>query len=220
MINSYLMTMAIVWKGGAFFHYCRFPLLLGRDNWFLRGNKVSTMHASQLRRWFDSKEGWKEEKKERRDKLRAGALKANKPYNYLQLKTSLTLAGSRSDTDCFSGLAQAYCRTFGILELYVEFIKRKAYLLTQSVILFTTNGSRNQSGGHFWAHAYPAKEAVHWSLSLCLWICIYSLNLTDCSFPLAHFDVISKANLHDALLNPALNPPKIVSRFYNSTAGT
>lgn len=32
MINSYLMTTAIVCEGGAFFHYCLFPPLLGRDN--------------------------------------------------------------------------------------------------------------------------------------------------------------------------------------------
>lgn len=51
--------MAIVWEGGAFFHYCLFPLLLGRDNWFLCGNKVSTTHGSRLRQRFNSKEGWR-----------------------------------------------------------------------------------------------------------------------------------------------------------------
>lgn len=78
MINSYLMATAIVCEGGAFFHYCLFPPLLGRDNWFLCGNKVSTTHGSRLRRWFDSKEGWRDGAEGRKEKWRDSGMELEK----------------------------------------------------------------------------------------------------------------------------------------------
>lgn len=123
MINSYLMTTAIVRKRRSILSlWPLFPPLLGRDNWFLCGNKVSTTHGSRLRRWFDWKEGWRESrgqvggKKSRRKEgwswrkrqsERAEALKANKPDSYLQFsitkKISLALGGCKLDNNLFFG---------------------------------------------------------------------------------------------------------------------
>lgn len=146
MINSYLMTMAIVREGGAFFHYCLLPLLLGRDNWFLCGNKVSTTHGSRLRWWFDSKEGWRgwrgsrgqkkiegtRDEAQRRDKAREQ--KANKPDNYLQLKNSLALGGCKLDNNLFF---RAFTSLVQNIVWYVSVVRlirqMESILITQSV---------------------------------------------------------------------------------------